>query len=119
MICTVGTILGEVVPDFAQIAEPLRSMLRKGQSFVWESEQQKAFDKLKMMMTSAEALAYFRNDSKTRIVADAGPEGHRGCVATTARRSVEGCVVCFQESFGCEAALRPNRKGSTRTRMGL
>ncbi|XP_028413774.1 uncharacterized protein K02A2.6-like [Dendronephthya gigantea] len=27
------------------------------------------------MMTRAEALAYFRNDCKTRIVADAGPEG--------------------------------------------
>ena len=26
-------------------------------------------------MTSAKALAYFRNDSKTRIVADAGPGG--------------------------------------------
>ena len=27
------------------------------------------------MMTTVEALAYFRNDCKTRIVADAGPEG--------------------------------------------
>ena len=26
-------------------------------------------------MPSTKALAYFRNDSKTRIVADAGPEG--------------------------------------------
>jgi transposase InsO family protein len=63
------------IPGFAQIAEPLRRMLRKGQSFVWGSEQQEAFEKLKERMTSAKALAYFKNDCKTRIVADAGPEG--------------------------------------------
>ena len=62
------------IPDFAQIAELLCRMLRKGQSFIWESEQQEAFEKLKMMMTTVEALAYLRNDCKTRIVADAGSE---------------------------------------------
>ena len=67
--------LAKFIPDFPQIAELLHRMLRKGWSFVWESEQQEAFDKLKMMMTTVEALAYFRNDCKTRIVADAGPEG--------------------------------------------
>ena len=63
------------IPNFAQIADPLRQLLRKGQSFFWGSEQQKSYEKLKELMTSAKALAYFRNDSKTRIVADAGPGG--------------------------------------------
>ena len=63
------------IPNFAQIADPLRQLLRKGQSFFWGSEQQKSYEKLKELMTSAKALTYFRNDSKTRIVADAGPGG--------------------------------------------
>ena len=63
------------IPNFAQIADPLRQLLRKGQSFFWGSEQQKSYEKLKELMTSAKALAYFRNDNKTRIVADAGPGG--------------------------------------------
>ena len=104
------------IPDFAQIAEPLRRMLRKGQSFVWESEQQEAFDKLKMMITTVEALAYFRNDCKTRIVADGGD---RSSVVTTTRRSMESSVVCLPESFGCGTALCSNGEGGTCPRMGL
>lgn len=63
------------IPDFAQAAEPLRRLLRKGEPFVWGPEQGDAFHKLKELMTTTKALAYFRNDCKTRIVADAGPEG--------------------------------------------
>ena len=63
------------IPDFAQVAEPLRRLLRKGEPFVWGPDQGDAFHKLKKLMTSTKALAYFRNDCKTRIVADAGPEG--------------------------------------------
>ena len=44
------------IPNFAQIADPLRQLLRKGQSFFWGSEQQKSYEKLKELMTSAKAL---------------------------------------------------------------
>ena len=63
------------IPNFSQEAEPLRKLLRKGHSFVWGIEQHKAFEKLKQLMSTSKALAYFRNECKTRIVADAGPEG--------------------------------------------
>ena len=63
------------IPNFAQVAESLRKLLRKGEPFVWDTEQQKSFETLKQLMSTAKALAYFRNDCQTRIVADAGPEG--------------------------------------------
>ena len=63
------------VPNFAQVAEPLRKQLRKGEPFVWDTEQQESFETLKQLMSTAKTLAYFRNDCQTRIVADAGPEG--------------------------------------------
>ena len=62
------------IPNFAQVAEPLRKLLRKGEPFVWDTEQQESFETPKQL-ESAKALAYFRNDCQTRIVADAGPEG--------------------------------------------
>jgi transposase InsO family protein len=63
------------IPNFSQEAEPLRKLLRQGHPFVWGIEQQRAFDKLKQLMSTSKSLAYFRNDCKTRIIADAGPEG--------------------------------------------
>nr|XP_058962028.1 uncharacterized protein K02A2.6-like [Pocillopora verrucosa] len=56
-------------------AEPIRQLTRKDEPFVWKEVQQQSFEKLKYLLTRAETLAYFKNDCKTRIVADAGPTG--------------------------------------------
>ena len=42
---------------------------------MWEDAQQKSLQKLKDLLTRAETLAYFKNECRTRIVADAGPTG--------------------------------------------
>ena len=63
------------IPNFSQVAEPLRKLLKKDQAFIWGGEQQKAFKELKSLITSVRALAHFRGDCRTRIVADAGPDG--------------------------------------------
>ena len=63
------------IPNFSSVIEPMRKLLRKEQSFVWGQEQQESFEELKRLMSSAKALAYFRSNCKTRIVADAGPNG--------------------------------------------
>ena len=62
------------IPNFSQVAEPLRTILRKGQTFTWGRSSKAAFKELKRLMTSAGALAYFRGDCKTRIVAGAGAD---------------------------------------------
>ena len=42
---------------------------------MWEDAQQKSFQKLKDLLTRVETLTYFKNERRTRIVADAGPTG--------------------------------------------
>ena len=63
------------LPDFSQVAEPLRMLTRKDQQFMWKDAQQKSFQKLKDLLTRAETLAYFKNECRTRIVANVGPTG--------------------------------------------
>ena len=64
------------LPNFAQVAEPIRKLTRKNQPFEWGKAQQQSFKK--DLLTKAETLAYFKNDCETRIIADAGPTGIGG-----------------------------------------
>ena len=61
------------LPNFAQEAEPLRSLLRKSEPFIRGEAQEKAFQKLKQLVVQATTLAYFRGDCNTRIIANASP----------------------------------------------
>ena len=63
------------LPDSAEVAEPLRKLTRTDQRFVWGTAQRDSIAKLKELISRAETLAYFQQDSMTRIIADAGPSG--------------------------------------------
>ena len=63
------------LPNFAQEAEPLRSLLRKNEPFIRGEAQEMSFQKLKQLVAQATTLAYFRGDCNTLIIADAGPQG--------------------------------------------
>ena len=63
------------LPDYSQVAEPLRILTRKDQHFMWGDPQEKSFQRLKDLLTQADTLAYFKNECRTRIVANAGPTG--------------------------------------------
>jgi hypothetical protein len=45
--------------NYSKIVQPLTLLTRKGVAFVWKTEQQKAFEDLKNMFTSAPILARF------------------------------------------------------------
>ncbi len=83
------------LPNFAQEAEPIRQLTRKDEPFMWEEAQQQSFEKLKYLLTQAETLAYFKNDCKTRIVADAGPIGIGACSHTIPRWCLESDLLCI------------------------
>ena len=62
-------------PNFAQEAEPLRSLLRKNEPFIWGETQERSFQKLKQLVTQATTLAYYRGDCNMCIIANASPQG--------------------------------------------
>ena len=53
------------------MARPLNDLTKKDEPFVWKEAQQEAFDKLKMLFTTAPVLAFPDNDCQFRLESDA------------------------------------------------
>lgn len=67
--------VGKFIPNLATVTEPLRTLMKQKQKFVWEREQQAAFDELKQHILNPATLGYFDVDDRTQLIADASPVG--------------------------------------------
>ena len=61
--------------NIAQIAEPLQRLCKKDTVYAWESQQQEAFEAIKVVITTAPVLAYFDKNKKHYIQTDASLKG--------------------------------------------
>ena len=59
------------IPHFSDIVEPLVALTRKEEQFEWSGHHQRAFDRLKESLTSAQVLAHFDPDLVTLVTTDA------------------------------------------------
>ena len=66
------------IPNLATLAEPLRRLTRAGVLFKWAKEQRETFEAPKKALASADILAYYDKDAKTRAINDASPEALSG-----------------------------------------
>ncbi|XP_062541036.1 uncharacterized protein K02A2.6-like [Armigeres subalbatus] len=67
--------LSKFIPNLATLTYPLRRLTVQKQSFVWGSEEQVAFEKLKAHMVRPTTLGHFDASDRTQLVADASPVG--------------------------------------------
>ena len=67
--------VAKFIPNYANIAEPLRKLTRKEQKWSWGPERAKAFKALKEALSGAPVLARFRVEAPTYVVTDASPVG--------------------------------------------
>ena len=58
-----------------QIAEPLQRLCKKDTVCAWESQQQEAFEAIKVVINKTPVLAYFDKDKKQYIQTDASLKG--------------------------------------------
>lgn len=63
------------IPRFSEIAAPITELTKKDQEFRWDEEQQQAFEKLKLLLTSAPVLAHFDPSRETILQTDASHFG--------------------------------------------
>lgn len=81
------------IPNLATVAEPLRRLTRKDVPFVWESEQEQAFQELKRRLENTETLGYFESTAETKLITDASPVG-LGAVLIQEIKG-ENRVICY------------------------
>ena len=65
------TNYSKYIHKLANIAEPLNRLVRKKVPFVWREEQQKAFEKLKRIVSRPPVIAFPDFEHKLKIKADA------------------------------------------------
>ena len=80
------------IPNFATIAAPLVSLLKKGKQFCWGDKQQVAFTHLKVLLCTAPVLAYPRLDAPFKLQTDASDLG-LGAVLTQSESADSGRVI--------------------------
>jgi len=61
----------QCMPGYAQVAEPLIRLTRKGEPFVWSKEQAIALNKLKELLTSEPVMAYPQPGKPYKLYTDA------------------------------------------------
>ena len=63
--------LGKFLPNLAEKTMPLRELLQKDAAWLWDTPQQRAFEEVKRILTTAPVLALFDPTRETTVSADA------------------------------------------------
>ncbi|OXA53834.1 Transposon Tf2-6 polyprotein [Folsomia candida] len=72
--------LGRFVPRMADVSQPLNDLLRAKNEFVWGPTQEKAFQKIKKILTEEPVLALFDVKKETVVSADSSSYGMGACL---------------------------------------
>lgn len=67
--------LAKFLPKLTSVTVPLRNLTKKEVPFVWASSQQKAFEKVKQMVTEAPVLAFYDQHKELTLENDACEHG--------------------------------------------
>ena len=67
--------VAKFIPNYSNIVEPLRELMRKEKKWLWGEEQTKAFEALKESLSREPVLVCFHLDAPNFVVTDASPVG--------------------------------------------
>uniref|UniRef100_A0A3Q1G3C6 Reverse transcriptase/retrotransposon-derived protein RNase H-like domain-containing protein n=1 Tax=Acanthochromis polyacanthus TaxID=80966 RepID=A0A3Q1G3C6_9TELE len=88
------TWYNKFVPNYADVVEPLRVLLRKNSTFQWNDERQVSFDQVRQLIVNSPALALFDPARPTIVSTDASDYG-LGAVLTQMDNNGEERTVAF------------------------
>jgi len=67
--------LSHFLPQLAQVAAPLRQLTEQSAIFIWQTQQEEAFQSLKKMITMAPVLKFYNVTEEATIQCDASEKG--------------------------------------------
>ena len=71
----VVTYLSRFSEDLSTKSEPIRALLKNNTAFIWEENEQKAFDEIKTLILNAPLLRYFNVAEQAEVQVDASSSG--------------------------------------------
>ena len=71
--------LNRFSPTLSHVSQPIRNLLKSDTPFVWEEEQQQAFNLIKSIISKPPTLSYYNPEAESVIQSDASMSG-LGCV---------------------------------------
>lgn len=71
----VSSVWSPIVPNSFQVSKPLRELTKKNVLFQWKDEHDRAFQKVKELLTSDKVMAYFDKNKQSELTTDASPYG--------------------------------------------
>ncbi len=104
---------------FSRRAKPLFDLLKKGERFVWGAEQQRAFDDLKICLTTAPILALPIDGGRFVIDTDAS-DSAAGAVLSQIQNGEEKVIAYVSRTFrGAETRYTTNQRELSAVIFGL
>lgn len=77
-----GTInfLASYIPNMSDLTAPIRELLKKDVTFMWQHEQKEALEKIKTVLTSNPVLAFYDVTKDVTIQTDSSQDGLGSCL---------------------------------------
>lgn len=90
------------VKDYAKIVEPLTRLTKKNVKWQWNTEQQRAFDKIKAVLITRPVLAIFNHTLVTELHTDASTTAVAAILFQTDSEGVQHVVAYFSKQTTIE-----------------
>ena len=87
------------IPNYATIVEPMRRLLRRNISFVWDTEAQKSFDRVKSLIAEHLTLAFYNPNLHTIVTTDASSYGLGITLSQITKEGNEVLIACASRTL--------------------